>query len=190
MNTRQLRLLRAASASAVATLLAAVSHTIAGGAAPHPLLILAVTALVFPISTLLIGARASRLRVALTVFVSQTAFHLLFQLLGAPTGSSAASGHAHHLDLAALGPVTAIAVPDGLMIAGHVAAAVVTTALLWHGESLVRSVAEWVRAQLRREAVLFRAGHERPAPLIATTPLLVDSALSASVSRRGPPSFA
>ena len=45
MTSRQLRFLRAAAVSAIATLLAAVSHTLAGGAAPHPLLIAAVATL-------------------------------------------------------------------------------------------------------------------------------------------------
>lgn len=196
MTTRQLRLLRAASASAVATTLAAVSHTIAGGAAPHPLLLVAVASLLVPLAALLIGARASRLRVALTVVMSQTAFHVVFQLLGAPTGSATGAplvaGHQHHLDLGSLQPMTSAssAMPDAVMVLGHLAAAVLTTAALWHGESMVRAVAGWVQARLRRTTVVFHPDHERPARPVFSTPLLVDVALSATVSRRGPPAFA
>ncbi|GAA1241309.1 hypothetical protein JOF42_001934 [Microbacterium phyllosphaerae] len=190
MTSRQLRLLRAASASAVATVIAATSHTIAGGAAPHPLLVLAVAALVVPITALIIGARVSRIRVAATVLVSQAAFHVVFQLLGAPTGTTVISGHQHHVDLSALGPVSAATAPDLLMLIGHIVAAVATTALLWHGESMVRAIAGWVQAQWRRAVTLFRAGHARPAAPIFALPLLVDTALSTSLSRRGPPARA
>ena len=194
MNNRQLRLLRAASASAVATLLAAASHTIAGGAAPHPLLVAAVAILVIPVAALLIGVRASRLRVALTVLFSQAAFHLVFQLLGAPTGATAFTGHTHHaglaLDIATLGPVAAASAPDTLMLVGHVAAAVVTTLLVWHGESMVRATARWVHATLRRAVLTVTPAHEDPLALDFSIPLLVDTALSASLSRRGPPALA
>lgn len=187
MTTRQLRLLRAASASSVATLLAAVSHTFAGGAAPHPLLVVSVAVLLLPSAALLIGARASKTRVALTVLVSQAAFHIVFQLLGAPTGSIIASGH-HH-ELLPLGPVSLAAVPDLAMIAGHVSAAVATTALLWHGESLVRMIADWVLALVRQPDVVVPADHRRPGELVSHRHPLVDAAHSSAVSRRGPPLF-
>ncbi|WP_431073220.1 hypothetical protein [Microbacterium phyllosphaerae] len=189
MTSRQLRLLRAASASAVATLLAATSHTVAGGAAPHPLLVLAVMTLVVPIAALIIGARASRLRVAATVLASQAAFHVMFQLLGAPTGTTVLSGHQHHLDLSALGPVAAATAPDLLMVISHLGAATITIALVWHGESMVRAVAGWMQAQLRRAVTVFRPSHPHPNPPVFALPLPVDRALSISLSRRGPPAI-
>lgn len=189
MTSRQLRLLRAASASAVATILAATSHTIAGGAAPHPLLVLAVMSLVVPIAALIIGERASRFRVAATVLVSQAAFHVVFQLLGTPTGTTVLSGHQHHLDLSSLGPVVAATAPDLLMVIGHLVAAAITTASVWHGESMVRAVAGWVQAQLRRAVAASPASHRHPSPPAFSLPLLVDRALSTSLSRRGPPAI-
>lgn len=190
MTTRQLRLLRAASASSVATLLAGVSHTVAGGAAPHPLLLLAIAVLLLPIAALLIGVRASRVRVAATVVVSQSAFHVVFQLLGAPTGTTVLSGHQHHLDLSVLGPVSSAAAPDAAMLLAHLAAAALTTAVLWHGEATVRAIAGWVQGRLRRAVSVLQARYERPALPVAPLPLLVSAALSSSVSRRGPPSLA
>ena len=187
MTSRQLRLLRAAAASSIATLLAASSHTLAGGAAPHPLLVLAISVLLVPLASLLIGARVSKPRVALTVLVSQAVFHVVFQLLGAPTGSTIALGH-HH-DLIPLGAVTIAALPALAMIAGHIAAAVATTALLWHGEALVRGIACWVLALARRAAAPAPAEHRRPAELVSHRHPLVDNARSAAVSRRGPPLF-
>lgn len=187
MTLRQLRLLRAASASSVATLLAAVSHTFAGGPAPHPLLVLAVAVLLLPISALLIGARMSKTRVALTVLVGQAAFHLLFQLLGAPTGSEFALGHRH--EMLALGAVSIAALPDLAMVAGHVLAAVATTALLWHGESLVRVIAGWMLALVQHSGSPLPADHRRPTELVSHRHPLIDAAHGAAVSRRGPPLF-
>ncbi|WP_144877335.1 hypothetical protein [Microbacterium sp. 1.5R] len=187
MTTRQLRLLRAASASAVATLLAAVSHTVAGGAAPHPLLILAVAVLLVPVAAGLIGIRHSRTRVAATVLVSQVAFHAVFQALGAPTAGAPVLGHTHHLDLGSLGPATPAAAPDLAMLAAHVLAAVGTTAVLWHGESAIRLIAAWMLARLRRDVTPAPASHRRPAAPLSLAPVALDDLLPLPVSRRGPP---
>ncbi|MBO0980618.1 hypothetical protein [Microbacterium sp. SD291] len=193
MNSRQLRLVRAASASSVATLVAATSHTIAGGAAPHPLLMLAMATVLVPPAAFLIGARASRSRLALTVLASQAAFHLVFQVLGSPTGGAVTGGggeHAHHQDLTSLGPVLASASPDAAMLTGHVIAAVLTSALLWRGESMVRIVAGWMLALLRHPVALIRPAHERPASLLCDIHPLVDAVVRTTVSRRGPPALA
>lgn len=190
MTSRQLRLLRAASASAVATTLAAVSHTVAGGPAPHPLLVVAMASFLVPLAAVLLGGRASRFRVAATVAVSQTLFHTAFQALGAPTGGTVVSGHQHHLDPSALGTVAASATaPDAAMLLGHLVAAVLTTAALWHGESMVRAVAGWVEAYLRRAISPFRPTHDPLALPVFSAPRPVAHALSSSVSRRGPPAL-
>ncbi|MFJ4174080.1 hypothetical protein [Microbacterium sp. NPDC089696] len=189
MTDRQLRLLRAAAASSIATVLAAVSHTVAGGSAPHPLLVVAMTALLVPVAAVLIGVRPSRVRVALTVLVSQIAFHLVFALLGAPTAGLSGIGHQHHLDLAAFGPVAAVAAPDALMIGAHLVAAIVTIALLWRGESLIRAIAQWIVARLRSRATSVCLPHRRrPLPTSSAVPVL-RTALATSLSRRGPPAL-
>lgn len=190
MTTRQLRLLRAAAASTVATLFAAVSHTVAGGAAPHPLLVVAVTALLLPVAAVLIGVRASRRRVALTVLVSQAAFHLVFQMLGSPTGVPAVAGHQHHLDLASLGSFAEPSAPGPVMIAGHVVAAALTSLLLWHGETIVRAVADWVRARMLRTEGVHGAEHATPAPPTSSHFRALDAGLASAISRRGPPALA
>lgn len=192
MTDRQLRLLRAAAASSVATLLAAVSHTIAGGAAPHPLLLAAVSCLLIPLAALLIGARPSRSRVALTVVVSQTVFHAIFQTLGTPTAGAAPvmAPHAHHFSLADLGQTGAIIPMDAVMIGGHAVAAALTILLLCHGESLVRAISGWVRAQLRRAVDPFHPVLDHPGAPVAAVTALFDATLASSVSRRGPPALA
>lgn len=191
MTTRQLRLLRAAAVSASATLIAAVSHTIGGGAAPHPLLILAVTVLFLAPTAVLLGLRRSRWRVAVAVLASQAAFHVLFQVLGAPTVDADLEGavgpHLHHLDLSQLGGVAAMPPLDAAMLLAHVGAAALTTLLVWHAERIVRAVAGWFRALVRRASPTGTSGHRRPASLrpLRSTPL--DRAVAAAVSRRGPP---
>lgn len=192
MNSRQLRLVRAAAASTVATTLAAVSHTVAGGPAPHPLLVVAMACLLVPLAAVLIGPRVSRLRSASTVLVGQGLFHLTFQLLGAPTQSAAASApaHAHHVDLAALGPAVIASAPSTVMLIAHVIAAIATVALLWHGESLVRLIANWVRAAALRIAAPALPVRTRPRATPSLVVLLVDAALRAAPSRRGPPHLA
>ncbi|MCM3779174.1 hypothetical protein [Microbacterium hydrocarbonoxydans] len=187
MTTRQLRFLRAAAATSVATFLAAVSHTVAGGAAPHPLLIVAVAALLMPPAALLVGIRPSLTRLTATVLLSQAVFHSVFQALGAPTADAAVLGHAHHLDLASLAPVAAVTAPDALMLVAHVVAAVLTTALLWRGESVVRRIVRWVHARLRLAVTTTPTIHRLPARPVADTPFAVSDASMLPLSRRGPP---
>lgn len=194
MTARQLRLLRASAASAVATLIAAVSHTFGGGTAPHPLLILAVTAFLLPVSALLIGSRPSRARVAATITVAQTGFHLAFQFLGSPeaTNSSLATGptigHSHHVEL----PPTiaaALPLPDAGMIGAHVIAALLTTLLVWHGESVLRVILGWVSALLRTASPLPLPAHDAPAAPLPLTRVVERVLFSSVAPRRGPPAL-
>lgn len=191
MNARQLRLVRAAALSSVATLLAALSHTLGGGAAPHVLLIIAVATLITPLAALLVGVRRSRARVALAVFLGQAAFHVVFQLLGSPTGATriASGGHSHHLDLSLLASASPAAAPGALMLSAHLVAATLTTLLVWHGEAIVRVVARWVNALFRRASSVAPALHRRPERLrsIAFPPF--DAAVSIALPRRGPPAL-
>lgn len=191
MNARQLRLVRAAAVSSVATLLAGVSHTLGGGAAPHPLLILAVATLLTPLSALLVGVHRSRARVAAAVLFAQGAFHLLFQALGSPTGTRAPSGlgHVHHLDLSLLGPASPAVSADTSMFVAHAVAAVLTTLVVWHGEAVVRAVTRWVEALLRHAAVIAPVAHRRPPRLRSRILPSFDAAISAAVPRRGPPAL-
>lgn len=189
MNARQLRLVRAASVSSAATLIAAISHTWGGGSAPHPLLVIAVATLLTPLSALFVGVRQSRVRVAVAVVLSQAAFHLLFQVLGSPTGVAAVGrvGHEHHIDLGLLGPSTPAAAPGAIMLLAHAIAALLTTLLVWYGEAAVRIVSRWVEALFRHAASIAPAEHRRPARLRSTTSSSFDAGVSAAAPRRGPP---
>ena len=65
--------MRGAAASVIATLLAAVSHTIGGGQAPNPLLMLAVSVLLTPLAAVLVG-RTVRLAGITGAVVGTTSF--------------------------------------------------------------------------------------------------------------------
>lgn len=191
MTSRQQRVLRGGVAATVATLLAATSHTIAGGPAPAVLLIALMAALLTPVASVIAGPRASLPRLAAAVLASQVAFHAAFQLLGSPTGHHlAATAHVHthgHLDPSMI--AGAGAAPEGAgMYVAHAVAALLTTALLWRGERVVRAIAGAVIALLRRTHTP-RAPHPagrapvRPTPSPAGAPAI----LLSSLSRRGPP---
>lgn len=195
MTSRQLRILRGAAASVVATVLAAVSHTVGGATAPHPLLVVSLVVLLTPAAALIVGRRPARHRIVATVLFAQLVFHGLFTLLGAPVIVDPAVvpvGHVH--DLSALLADRPVAAGGGAATAGvwmliaHVLAAAATCALLWHGEQLLQGIAGWVRAVLRRRIVIARRSPAAPA---SPVPAPADSAFSAPrthLRRRGPPS--
>lgn len=186
MTSRQLRLLRGAAASLIATIIAAVSHTIGGGSPPHPLLIIALSVFLTPLAALLVG-RTSRLgRLSAAVLVSQTLFHVLFVFLGATASPTLATGH-HHvmtLDLS-----TSTVAPDAGMLGAHVVAAALTIVLLWRGEQLIRVVARWVRATLRVRMPRLQADWPVPASIVTTARRFVSTVRAGDISRRGPPVF-
>lgn len=190
MSTRQLRLLRGAAASTVATMIAATSHTIGGGALPHPLLMLAVSVLLTPVAALLVGARVRLPGLAAAVTATQVIFHGLFEIIGGITSTDLAlGGHQHGAIVLPVDP--GVADPSLLtaspgMLAAHAAAAVVTVVLLRHGELLVQAIARWVRA-------LLRTPHPAPSHSDAQVPVLRTVLRAASrllddcAWRRGPP---
>lgn len=188
MTSRQLRLLRGFAASSVATIIAAVSHTIGGGAAPHPLLIAALSVFLTPSAALLVGRRLSLPRLAMTVLLSQSVFHVLFVALNATAAPSAtavtSAGHQHSLMLTPLGEGVA---PDAGMLAAHVIAGILTVALLWRGENLLRAVARWARAILHRHVPQPHTGWPTPASIAPTARVFVSTVLVGDVTLRGPP---
>lgn len=190
MSTRQLRLLRGASASSIATALAALSHTFGGGSLPQPLLMLAVAVLLTPVAALLVGRRVRLPGLAAAVAATQVAFHALFELLGGVIPTGAASGaHQHGPMVLAFAPGAdpSLLTASPGMLAAHVAAAVVTTALLWRGELLVQAIAGWVRGLLRTHRSVTQ--HVRQARLsVPRAAARVRSRLLADCAwRRGPP---
>ncbi|MDQ0645187.1 hypothetical protein [Microbacterium murale] len=186
MTSRQLRLLRGAAASSIATIIAAVSHTIGGGAPPHPLLVIALSVFLSPLAALLVGRTPGMARLSAAVVVSQTVFHVLFVVLGATAAPTVSAGHHHVMTL---DPLTSTVTPDAGMLGAHVVAAALTIALLWRGEQLMRIIARWVHALLRTRMPRLHADWPVPASFAITARNAITSLLTGDISRRGPPVF-
>ncbi|KDA04839.1 hypothetical protein DC31_04810 [Microbacterium sp. CH12i] len=188
MTSRQLRLLRGATASSVATIIAAVSHTIGGGTPPHPLLVIALSVFLAPISTLLVGRTPGLAKLSTAVLVSQVVFHVLFVALGATlTPGVAVSGHQHVLTLPTVAATLPAASGDAAMAGAHFFAGILTVAMLWRGEQLLRAIARWVRAVLRVRMPQLPADWPIPASLGETTHIFVSTIRVGDISLRGPP---
>jgi hypothetical protein len=135
MHSRTHRLARGTVAAAIATLVAALSHTAGGGTFPSaPLVALAfVTSVGW--STAVVGRRFSWPRVSAAVVASQALFHGTFALLGAG-GARVVAETARHS--AHTGSTTLTVLPGGSghahdgagMLAAHAVAAVVTIVAL------------------------------------------------------------
>ena len=162
---------RGAVTSAVTTMLAAISHTVGGGEAPAPTIVVGMIVLLIAPSAVLLAVRPPRavigrlfgrsadrvgsaprltgvVRISAATAVAQIAFHAAFTLLGAPSGAVMGAAHAHHAhgaDALAL-PAAHAAAEHPAMTASHVAAALVTIAILAYGEAVVARGAAWLRA--------------------------------------------
>lgn len=142
MTTRWARIARGTIAALVSTFVALFFHGVAGG--PIPPLAALVACVVFAalVCIALTGATLSRIRLALSVGVSQFVLHSFFIMFsGAGTAVVASTGgHVHGVEaiaaqLAVLEPGHASAhVHDSAMWIGHALAAVITFAALRYGE--------------------------------------------------------
>ena len=138
MGTRWARFARGWLTALFSTLIAALSHTLAGGTA-GTLAIVASLAFSGMLCVGLAGKRPSAMRLAVSVAGSQLLFHQLFSYLGNPAWD-ATSGHAH----GAVAPFAAEstahvwhpASPSDAtwMFLAHLAAAALTFLMLRHGE--------------------------------------------------------
>lgn len=190
MTIRQLRLLRGATASSTATVIAALSHTLGGGSLPHPLLMLTVSVLLIPVAALLVGARVRLPGLAAAVTATQMVFHGVFEVVGGITPTGLTPGHQHGpivLNFASEAADPSLLTSSPLMLAAHLGAAVLTIAALWRGELLVQAIARWVRAKL---------GVPQPVPppevdahvrVSDTAPHITARLLADCAWRRGPP---
>lgn len=191
MTTRQLRLLRGAAVSSIATITAAVSHTIGGGLPPHPLLVLSLSILLTPLAYLLVGSTLSFGKLGVSVLLSQSVFHILFVALGATLSATASTGSASigaaHQHVMVLGPLISGTAADTGMLGAHIIAAAFTIAVLWRGERLVRAIARWVRTALRLRMPRLRGDWPTPVS-VAAAPVRFSSAIrTCDLFSRGPP---
>jgi len=141
MTTRWARFARGWIVAAVSTFVAALSHTVGGGAVPGLLAVVVSLAFAGIVSIALSGRTLSTWRLTAAVLVSQLIFHGLFSL-GSAGGTlvttDAASAHANHagsIAVSALPAGTMSGTDHGLMMTlAHVLAAVVTVIALRFGE--------------------------------------------------------
>lgn len=154
MDTRWARLARGWVTAVVSVVVAAVSHVAGGGALPGSLG--AVLALTFAglASVALAGKTLSRVRLSVSVLVSQFAFHALFGLGAGSVPMSMTgpvSGHHHGAMLvemtASAGSPGPMPVDPSMWVA-HVAAAAVTIVLLRRGERAFWAVLALARTAL------------------------------------------
>ena len=129
MTSRWSRVLRGLGAGSAATLVAAASHSVAGGRLPG---VVGVTLALFfavIVSIALTGRRLSAVRLSASVLVSQLAFHVVFSTLG-NAAEVVTDGH-HQTVVAGTAMVTHA---SGGMWLAHAVAALVTTLALVFGE--------------------------------------------------------
>lgn len=193
MSTRWARFARGWMAAIFATLVAAVSHGLAGGEAPSILSLVLALAFSGAVCIALTSKKLSATRLTIAVALSQFAFHALFSLIGG--GSSAplfTTGHHGTLLYAADATAGAHAhSTDASMWFGHAVAALITIVTLRYGEASFWRLREFVGLVVRAVLVALRPigalprSHRRPAVSFLLPPKLV--LLTASLRYRGPP---
>jgi len=126
------------------------------------------------------------------VLGSQAALHATFAAVGAPSAGAPgdSSGHAHGgLGLGAFDPPAGVLAPDGLMLASHAIAAIVTIALLHRGEAALRGLAELIVDLAAPPLVEFSPPAARPVlvPADRSAGRVTPATATAPILRRGPP---
>ena len=141
MTTRWARFARGWIVAAVSTFVAALSHTVGGGAVPGLLAVVVSLAFAGIVSIALSGRTLSTWRLTAAVLVSQLIFHGLFSFgsaggtLVTTDAATAHEDHAGSIAVSALPAGTMSGTDHGLMMTlAHVLAAVVTVIALRFGE--------------------------------------------------------
>ncbi|MFO7690471.1 MAG: hypothetical protein R6W83_07950, partial [Cryobacterium sp.] len=215
MTTRWARFARGWSVALISTLLAALSHTVGGGAAPALLAVVVSLAFAGILCVGLAGRTLSLARVTASVLLSQVIFHALFSF-GAAGGSlspdeiSAAGAHGHTSLpglplLSGAAATTGGAVHDAVHDAGHAdwmmwlahgTAAIVTVAALRYGEQTFWGFVEFSGRGMRALTPYVAVPLPAP-PTVRRTPLTAPldeprdlGVLLVARPHRGPPAFA
>jgi hypothetical protein len=148
VTTRWARFARGWLAALFSTLVAAASHTLAGGDSPAPLALVVALAFAGVTCVALTGKAISLPRLSVSVALSQLAFHTLFSTIAtAPSAATPAQPHAHGQATPLLVDTVAASAghhTDGWMWLGHGIAAVLTVVALRYGEGAfwrLRSIA-------------------------------------------------
>ena len=147
MSSRWARVARGWTAAGFATFVAALSHTLAGGAAPGVVAILVTLVISGAVCTLLAGRTLSTWRLAASIALSQALFHGVFSGLGMPV----APRGAHHTVVLPVFDATITHPHAGAaMWLAHAAAALVTVIAFRHAERAFWGLADTARLLLAR----------------------------------------
>lgn len=192
--SRAARTARGVIGAALSTVLAAASHSLAGGEI-SAFAVLATAIIALPFCVALAGRVESVWRVGLAVGASQFLYHWAFAGIGVTTALSGASklpsgSHAAHLaSLERFVPnVVEAGSADTLMWALHAVAAVVSTVLVVRGERAVLALGRTIRRALPQRLILAAFERRQVQPVRREAPILRDQLLTyASWSLRGPP---
>jgi hypothetical protein len=186
MDSRWARVARGWTAAAIAILVAAVSHTLAGGSAPSLFALVASLVIAGAVCTALAGRRLSRLRLATSVALSQGLFHTVFSALGTPVEARHQMG-SMTTDVAAPGHDAAA------MWLGHAIAALVTIVVFAYAETAFWGLATTARLLLGRLYALVGAVPARTAPPTQPDVRMQEPAaltrLLSPMRHRGPPAL-
>lgn len=211
LDARRSRVAAAWVVALVVTVIAAVAHVAAGGAAPHPTALVAGGLVSGFLGMAVVcshgAAGLSSRRLALVVALDQTVQHVAFSLLGSSGGSSlathadAVAGHAAHGALAApSASIAATGIPvaataPGLMVAHHAIAALLAFALIRRGSSAIAAALRalgFALARLLEPVAPAAVPLDAPRALLDARELLPSPAavVLGGSGRRGPPAIA
>lgn len=216
MQHAPFRLLRTSVVGATILGLAAGAHLLAGGSLPGAPIMAAILALHIMVATFATTFRLSLPAMTALLGAGQVVLHHAFTALshGMPVAAGPGMGHAagqaaHHLGghaaahtdahmaqlLAQAAPLaihTGEAVGhtslSGAMLAAHVAASLLTAAVLAHGENALWALAGWLRPLWRGSAVVRILPAQQPALALLPRPLpRLPWRNAPPDTRRGPP---
>lgn len=186
---RQERLLRSWALAGFSTTLAALSHSLAGGQAPHLITWFLATSLAALLCLGLTYLKINRIALATSVALSQSAFHLLYQGGDGVVLAGAEHQHHHH-QLVLIAESGHQGAHGGSMLALHTLAALATYLLIRRFEETLAALKDLASKTWHR---LIHLSTPRPLPApIKLSPVshpasYFSSILTSCIRRRGPP---
>lgn len=169
MTTRWARFARGWLAAVFSTIVAAVSHTLAGGSGPSVVSLAIALAFAGVTCIALTGKTVSLPRMSISVLLSQVAFHTLFSTISTSSTTPEVMGgqHDHGGAVMLLAETSAPMAhhTDGWMWLGHAVAAAITIVTLRYGEG-----AFW---RLRGIAALFVRTVVAGLPVVPVLPRVI-----------------
>ena len=188
MQTRWSRVLRGLGAGTAATLVAAASHSLAGGRVPSAVGVTLALFFSVMVAIAFSGRRLSLLRLTASIVVGELAFHVVFSTIG-DAGEVVTTGHHEQMVVSVAGAMTHAS--SGMWFA-HAIAALLTIVGLRFGERALRSVCDtgWmiVSALTSTPAVPYLPFSRAPRPAVESHIVpRIERALLAAIGTRGPP---